>query len=189
MSFLNRQISVVNFHPLRSRFLLVYSASSSSAPGLPLSLAHQVTLQRGSAVIDAGCLPRIATSMPRLIETLKASYRLFQKGNFQASRDKFYYILLCIPLIVAESRSHANEVKELLNIAREYVTAVRLKHENASEGGIRQMELSAYFTHCNLQPSHVALALNLAMTQAYKGGNFITAAAFARRLLDLPDSS
>lgn len=187
MSFLNRQISVVNFHPLRSRFLLVYSASSSSAPGLPLSLAHQVTLQRGSAVIDAGCLPRIATSMPRLIETLKASYRLFQKGNFQASRDKFYYILLCIPLIVAESRSHANEVKELLNIAREYVTAVRLKHENASESGIRQMELSAYFTHCNLQPSHVALALNLAMTQAYKGGNFITAAAFARRMLDLPD--
>jgi coatomer protein complex subunit alpha (xenin) len=78
-------------------------------------------------------------------------------------------------------------VKELLNIAREYVTAVRLKHENASESGIRQMELSAYFTHCNLQPSHVALALNLAMTQAYKGGNFITAAAFARRMLDLPD--
>jgi len=187
MSFLNRQISVVNFHPLRSRFLLLYSASSSSAPGLPLSLAHQVTLQRGSAIIDAGCLPRIATAMPRLIEILKASYRLFQKGNFQASRDKFYYILLCIPLIVAESRSHANEVKELLNIAREYVTAVRLKHENASESGIRQMELSAYFTHCNLQPSHVALALNLAMTQAYKGGNFITAAAFARRMLDLPD--
>merc|ERR1719335_144452 len=27
------------------------------------------------------------------------------------------------------------------------------------------------------------------MTQAYKGGNFITAASFARRLLDLPDSS
>ena len=74
-----------------------------------------------------------------------------------------------------------------MNITREYITAVRLKHANANENGVRQMELSAYFTHCNLQPAHLALALNLAMTQAYKGGNFITAAAFARRMLDLPD--
>ena len=44
-------------------------------------------------------------------------------------------------------------------------------------------------SHCNLQPAHLALALNLAMTQAYKGGNFITAASFARRLLDFVDSS
>ena len=76
-----------------------------------------------------------------------------------------------------------------MDITREYVTAIRLKHANAIEKGVRQMELSAYFTHCNLQPAHLALALNLAMTQAYKGGNFITAASFARRLLDLPDSS
>ena len=49
------------------------------------------------------------------------------------------------------------------------------------------MELSALFTHCKLQPAHVVLALNLAMTQAFKAGNFINAAAFARRILDLPD--
>lgn len=49
------------------------------------------------------------------------------------------------------------------------------------------MELSAYFTHCNLKPVHLALALNLAMSQAYKGGNFIHAASFARRILELPE--
>jgi len=49
------------------------------------------------------------------------------------------------------------------------------------------MELSAYFTHCNLQPAHLALALNLAMSQSFKGGNFIYAASYARRLLELPD--
>jgi len=76
-----------------------------------------------------------------------------------------------------------------LDISREYITAVRLKSANASASAIRQMELSAYFTHCNLQPVHLALALNLAMSQTYKGGNFITAAAFARRMLDLPDTS
>ena len=78
-------------------------------------------------------------------------------------------------------------MKELLDISREYITAVRLKSANAMENGVRQIELAAYLTHCNLQPAHLALTLNLAMSQAYKGGNFITAAAFARRILELPD--
>lgn len=51
------------------------------------------------------------------------------------------------------------------------------------------MELAAYFTHCNLQPAHLALALNVAMSQTYKGGNFINAAAFARRILELPEGA
>lgn len=78
-------------------------------------------------------------------------------------------------------------MKELLEISREYITAIRLKNENSSSEGVRQLELSALFTHCKLQPSHVALALNLAMSQAYKAGNFITAAAFARRLMESAD--
>mmetsp|Transcript_917 Transcript_917/g.2689 ORF Transcript_917/g.2689 Transcript_917/m.2689 type:complete len:601 (+) Transcript_917:199-2001(+) len=186
MTFLNRQICVVNFTPLRSRFVLIHAASTTSVPGLPLSLPHRISLLRNSRSLDS-CLPRIALTMPQLVEVLKTSYRYFQKGNFLAAQERFDYILLCIPLMIAESRSHATEVKELMEIAREYVTAVRLKHANALERGVRQMELSAYFTHCNLQPAHLALALNLAMIQAYKGGNFITAAAFARRMLDGPD--
>lgn len=186
MTYLNRQICVVNFRPLKTRFMLIHAASTTFVPGLPLSLPPRIPLLRNNQNIDS-CLPRIAIAMPQLIEVLKTSYRFFQKGNFQAAQDRFDYILLCIPLMIADSRSHANEVKELMEIVREYVTAVRLKHANALESGVRQMELSAYFTHCNLQPAHLALALNLAMTQAYKGGNFITAAAFARRMLDVPD--
>lgn len=51
------------------------------------------------------------------------------------------------------------------------------------------MELLAYFTCCNLQPAHLLLALRLAMASAFKGKNFITAASFAVRLLELPDVS
>jgi len=82
-----------------------------------------------------------------------------------------------------------SQVRELLEICREYITALRLKSANSIAVGVRQLELSALFTHCKLQPSHMALALNLAMTQSYKGGNFIHAAAFARRMLELPDLS
>jgi len=79
------------------------------------------------------------------------------------------------------------QVSELLGICREYITAIRIKNANSKSVGTRQMELSAYFTHCTLQPIHLALALNLAMSQAFKGGNFINAASFAHRILELPD--
>ena len=54
---------------------------------------------------------------------------------------------------------------------------------------VRNMELLAYFTCCNLQPAHLLLALRMAMAAAFKGKNFITAASFAQRLLELPDLS
>lgn len=84
------------------------------------------------------------------------------------------------------------QVRELLDIAREYMTAVRLKLAIAELGGadgVRATELWAYMTHCNLQPGHLFLALKFAMGEAFKIKNFITAASFARRLLELPDIS
>jgi coatomer protein complex subunit alpha (xenin) len=50
---------------------------------------------------------------------------------------------------------------------------------------VRNMELSAYFTHCSLQPGHLQLTLRSAMNAAFKFKNFVTAASFARRLLEL----
>merc|ERR1711871_887160 len=53
-------------------------------------------------------------------------------------------------------------------------------------GAARCLELVSYMTHCKLQRIHQVLTLKLAMTGAYKAGNFITAEGFAKRLLDLP---
>mmetsp|Transcript_26629 Transcript_26629/g.43989 ORF Transcript_26629/g.43989 Transcript_26629/m.43989 type:complete len:174 (+) Transcript_26629:189-710(+) len=79
----------------------------------------------------------------------------------------------------------------MVEICREYITAIRLKVAigECGEDPKRQMELGAYFTHQNLQPGHLLLALRLAMASAFKHKNFITAASFARRLLELPDIS
>lgn len=199
MNLLNRQISVSHFVPLKSHFLLIANSSSCCVPGLSLSNSLTTPLIR-SAKETTTLLPNIPLTAPRLIEKLKIAYRWFQRGNFNAALACFEDIVVSIPFIVAESRSAANEVcagpnlfqswsqvRELLEISREYITAIRLKNANASSMGVRQMELSALFTHCKLQPAHVALALNLAMSQAFKAGNFINAAAFARRILELPD--
>merc|ERR1712241_599352 len=82
-------------------------------------------------------------------------------------------------------------MKEMLEICREYITAIRIKGAMAEAGAdpVRSTELSAYFTHCNLQPVHLLLALRSAMGTSFKHKNYILAASFARRLLELPDMS
>ena len=45
--------------------------------------------------------------------------------------------------------------------------------------------MAAYMTHCQLQPKHLILSLNTAMTLAYKIKNFKSAHAFAKRLIEM----
>ena len=48
----------------------------------------------------------------------------------------------------------------------------------------RIIELAAYFTHCNLQPTHTMLSLKAAMGVAFKLKLLTSAGSFARRLLE-----
>jgi coatomer protein complex subunit alpha (xenin) len=94
-----------------------------------------------------------------------------------------------IPLTVTDNRNDVAEIKKMLEICREYITAIRIKGAMTAAGDdpVRSTELSAYFTHCDLQPMHLLLALRSAMGTAFKHKNFIVAASMARRLLELPD--
>lgn len=139
---------------------------------------------------------------------------------------------LFILLVQAATRTETNDLKELLDVSREYITAVRVKaaityvlthspllssascfsydvlavllvHQcthvydtvsiylttppflpftflyspllpltlydsEAAADVPRSLELAAYFTHCNLQPAHLMLALKTAMALAFK---------------------
>ena len=83
-------------------------------------------------------------------------------------------ILAGVPFVIASNRAETNDLKDLLSVCREYINAIRVKDAmNAAVGEgeaniIRSLELVAYFTHCNLQPAHLLLALKTAMTNAFK---------------------
>jgi coatomer protein complex subunit alpha (xenin) len=190
MQLLNRQLAVVNFDPLKTQFVGVFCGAVTAVPGLALSPSLMMPLQR-TPPSEAKGLPSICTKLPWLIETLKVAYKHFHQGNFTDSHDAFQTIMHGIPLVVTATRSEANETKELLDIAREYITAIRIKLAilDVSDDPVRSTELSAYFTHCSLQPGHLFLALRQAMVQSFKIKNYITAATFAHRLLELPDIS
>ena len=81
-----------------------------------------------------------------------------------------------------------------MTTAREYLLGVSIELERRRvaqeepDNVKRGVELAAFFTHCQLQPPHLQIALRSAIQVFTKVGNAGTAAKFARKLLDLnPD--
>ncbi|CAI8616908.1 unnamed protein product [Vicia faba] len=189
MRLLNRQLGIKNFAPLRSMFLDLHSASHSylrafsSAPVVPLAVERGWTEASSPNVRGPPALPY---KLSQLDEKLKAGYKSTTAGKFTEALRTFVNILHTIPLIVVESRREVDDVKELIIIVKEYVLALQmeLKRREMKDNPVRQQELAAYFTHCNLQTPHLRLALLNAMTVCYKAKNLATAANFARRLLE-----
>ena len=79
-------------------------------------------------------------------------------------------------------------------MAREYLLGVSIELERRRiaqeepDNVRRSLELAAYFTHCQMQPPHLQIALRSAITTFARANNNGTAAKFARRLLELnPD--
>lgn len=191
MQLLNRQIAASDFAVLKKSMIGCYLGSMTSLPGVPGSGSMSIPLLRNDAAGHPGgdSLPRTSLKMKSLVAGVRSGYRFFQGGKFNDSRNSFASVLHDIPLVVAENRNESSEMKEMLEICREYVTAVRIRGEMAAaaKDPKRSTELAAFFTHCNLQPTHLLLALRSAMGTAFKHKNFIVAASFARRLLELPD--
>ncbi len=82
----------------------------------------------------------------------------------------------------------------MVTLAREYLLGVSIELERRRvaqeepDNVRRSLELAAYFTHCQMQPPHLQIALRRAISEFAKANNHATAAKFARRLLDLnPD--
>jgi len=197
MNLLHRQIGFVRFEPMRELFMQVYQGAQSALPTLPSVPSSTVGLTRNptdSSPPGDRSLPDVCITLSSLVDRLKSVYKAFQGGKFGDAATHCDYLLRAIPLVVVESRDNVNAVKELLGITSEYKVAVMLELERreVSKGGKdslpRQLELAAYMTHCNLQPAHLILAFDLAMTLAFKCQNFIHAAWFASRMLELPET-
>lgn len=175
LHLLNRQIAAVNVASMRGNALSLFFGASSYLPGMPLAPSNRTYLLRDGGKSPSGKpMPALALKVTPLLDLLKQAYRSFTGGQFAECKTALSQILSSIPLIAAASRAESNDLKELLDVAREYMTAVRVKaalDECAAAGEnsvTRSLELAAYFTHCNLQPSHLMLALKTAMANSFK---------------------
>lgn len=193
LQLLNRQIAVSDFSLMKEGMMTCYLGSMVSMPGVPGCNSLSVPLARNDATGHPGnnSLPRTPLRIADLVAGVKNGYRFFQGGKFNDALACFQTLMTQIPLVVTENKNEANQMKGIVSTCREYITAIRIKAAITEAGAdpVRATELSAYFTHCGLQPVHLLLALRAAMGTAFKHKNFIAAAGFARRLLELPDMS
>ncbi|XP_022763202.1 coatomer subunit alpha-1-like isoform X1 [Durio zibethinus] len=189
MRLLSRQLGIRNFTPLKSMFLDLHAGSHSYLHAFSSVPVMSLAIERGwseSASPNVRGPPALVFNFSQLDEKLKAGYKATTAGKFTEALRLFLSILHTIPLIVVESRREVDEVKELIIIAKEYVLGLQMELERREmrDNPVRQQELAAYFTHCNLQLPHLRLALLNAMTVCYKARNLATAANFARRLIE-----
>jgi len=200
MKLLNQQVGAVNFAPLREYFLSLFSGSRVSLQGTPNVPSIISGLQRNATTLEnprAG-LPTLTISLQHVFENaLKPGYKATTNGKFNDALQLFTNVLHSLLFVVVDSKKEANEVREVLGIAREYATGLRMELTRremaaspaAADSVVRQTELACYFTHCNLEQIHLILSLRSAMTCSYKIKNYQTAANFGRRLLDLDPSN
>lgn len=189
MRLLHRQLGIQNFAPLKSMFIDLHVGSHSylrafsSVPVLSMAVEREWT---ESAAPNVRGPPALVFNFAQLEEKLKAGYKATTAGRFSEALRLLLNILHTIPLIVVESRREVDEVKELIVIVKEYVLGLQmeLKRKELKDDPVRQQELAAYFTHCNLQVPHMRLALLNAMKLSYNAKNLNTAANFARRFLE-----
>ncbi|CAO2209539.1 unnamed protein product [Urochloa humidicola] len=189
MRLLSRQLGIKNFAPLKPLFVDLHMGSHTYLRALAASPVISVAVEKGwneSASPNARGPPALVFSFSQMEERLKAAYKATTEGRFPEALRQFLSILHTIPVIVVDSRREVDEVKELIEIVREYVLGlkVELKRKESRDDATRQQELAAYFTNCKLQRVHMRLVLASAMALCFKQKNYATARHFAEMLLE-----
>ncbi|KAJ6827882.1 coatomer subunit alpha-1-like [Iris pallida] len=192
---LGRQLGIKNFTPLKPMFKDLHMGSHTFLCAFASAPELSIAVEKGWSEYASPNVrgpPALVFNFAQLEEKLKGAYRATTEGKFPDALRMFLSVLHTIPLIVVDSRREVDEVKELIEIAKEYVLGLKIeiKRKETRDNMVRQQELAAYFTNCKLQKIHMRLALMSAMNICYKGGSHSTAANFARMLLEnnLPEA-
>eukprot|EP01090_Pellita_catalonica_P022877 TRINITY_DN906_c0_g1_i2.p1 TRINITY_DN906_c0_g1~~TRINITY_DN906_c0_g1_i2.p1 ORF type:complete len:930 (-),score=161.09 TRINITY_DN906_c0_g1_i2:177-2966(-) len=182
MELLNKQAGIVNFAPLKDIFLSLFMSSRAPLTGISSAPSLITPVET-----NEGKLPASPLNLQALIQTLQSAYSATTKGAFPEALKLFVGILHKLLLVIVDGRKANKEAMDLLSICREYITGIRMElHKKTLRGKpLEQTTLSAYFTHCQLQPIHRMLSLRSAMKSSYRIKNYKLASSFARRLLEV----
>lgn len=185
---LNRQVGVVNFEPLRSRFLQVYEASKLSLPASD-ELPPIKTYIRSD--IEEDDLNKVLPFLPGFDEinkNLNEGFKHFKGNQLPAAIESFRKVIYIIAVTAVDSEEDEQTAREALTIAREYILGLSIELERRSLGAEniqRNLELAAYFTKANFKAAHRVNALQVAMNQSFKYKNYASASYFATEFLKL----
>ncbi|KAF4999124.1 hypothetical protein FGRMN_2687 [Fusarium graminum] len=196
MQLLNRQVGAVDFSPLKTRFLEVYSASKTFLPaseGLPplINYVRRTLDETDSRKV----LPFIPRDLEHLASNdLQSGYDSMKANKLEAGLGIFKGILHSILVNAVTSEDEVAEAKKLITSASEYAVAMSIELARRQLGSAevvaqdpdklqRSLELSAYFTIPKIEVPHRQLALLSAMQLAIRNKNYNSALSFANRII------
>lgn len=185
MKLLTEEIGAISFASMKEHFMSAYvgcGAVIDGSPSMPLTNVFLCGTQKKD-------IAAMSISVQQLRDRLKLAQQRFQSARFSEAINLFTGVITSIPLVVASSSREAEDVKTMLNLCREYLIGLKLEAEarkaKAEQNSGRQVEAAGLFSTCKMAPVHVQLALRAAMKSAFDTKNYIHAAGFARRLLEL----
>lgn len=137
-------------------------------------------------------MPLLPVNIQTLEEKITLGIEQTTKAEFQGALKTFRSCLQSITLL-AVSPQEAKKVALIVRKLVEYITFLRVEMERqktaADKGSeVRTNELGCYMTLCGVEIVHKFLAYKSAFALSYKLNNFITAAHFARLIVDLEPS-
>lgn len=191
MQLLNRQVGVVNFAPLKDRFLEIYKASRTFLPatvGLPplVNYVRRTVEETDSRKV----LPIIPRDLETIANTdLQEGYAAMRANKLEDGIKIFKGIVHSLLINTVASEAEVDQAKQIIGTAREYILAMSIELERRSlstddpDDLKRSLELSAYFTIPKLEVAHRQLALMAAMKFAFAQKNYSSALSFANRML------
>jgi len=186
LELLTKSIAVVNFDPLKPLFVDTYTLNKMLFQPLPHGPAFEVSLK------SSGSMPLLPFTLTIIEEKIALGIELTTKAEFQNALKTFRNCLHSITML-AISQAETKKIAVIVRKLVEYITFLRIELErkkSADEKGseVRTNELGCYMTVCGVEIVHKFLAYKSAFALSYKLNNFITAAHFARLIVDLEPS-
>ena len=191
MQLLHRQVGLVNFEPLKPKFMQIYQASRTflaANPGLS-SLELYVRRDHGDRTRS---LPRLPWDLEKIKTVqLREAFRLVTANKVEEAIVAFREILHILLLFAAASQAEADDVAKTVETIREYIVGLSIEvtrrglDTSTPEGVKRNLELAAYFTNAQMTPQHRGFAYMQAMRELNKHKNIATAGVFAQKYIAL----
>lgn len=188
---LNRTVGVVNFSPLKQRFMEVYKGSKLYLKGNEELESIPYYIRRN---VDESNYTRGLPYVPgesNLKDKLQEAYKAIKSNKLEAAIDLFRELIYTIITLAVSDKEQESEAKRILDICKVYILAFSIEIERRSLPSTdvkRRLELAAYFTKPKLEKAHAHLALNVAMRESFSQKNYASASTFATKYLEIAPS-
>ncbi|GMM28573.1 coatomer subunit alpha [Martiniozyma asiatica (nom. inval.)] len=191
-NMLNKQAGIVNFEPLRERFMQIYQSSKIEFPWMDEKCDNLTAFIRDPQVYEIiGKKVPLIPGFDQLDSLIQEGYKLFKSNKLVEAIELFRKTVYVIITLVVYSEEDELKCQEVLQLCKEYILALQIELERRKLDASdikRNLELASYFASCELQPAHRLNALQVAMTQAFKAKNYLLASHFAGEFLKIHSS-